>query len=516
LLQFPLVQDDWGIVHFFRFEPTLSALTQFFNPVGSVFYRPLAYVYCAAELHFFGLSPLGFHLPALILLMGTSFLVVSVAERLSGDSATGWGAGFLYATAATVHIDIQMWLVGIFDIGATLFALLSIYFFLRGRNIASAVAMALGLGFKEAAVTVPSVLVALWIFMPHQETAPSHSLRAAWKCFRFHAVVLLAYLAFKSQNVSLFTLPEDNLYAARILSSDLWQRILLYAGWIVESVTPLKSIFIFRPIPALVPAIFSMLAAIAYIAVARRKIMEKSFDAQKFRMGAFIGCWMLLTLVPPISLINHLIKYYLGIALPSLTLATMAVLTGTVRAFSGSNRLLISLIAIFVALNAADGAAHVWRKAHLGLKEGIHSSSLEGDNHLIRKASLVKLVQDQLLRYYPVLPRGAALVLENVDIVVLGDDAAPQVWYGDSTLQVSGASPVISANGDSATLLLPPKNHWDPAGPMRVVSRPLDEIFCVRRVEDSLEVVSRDDLRLRIRESGSGQESAGEPGGEAH
>lgn len=512
LLQFPLVQDDWGIAHVFKFQPTLSTLTHLFYPVGRIFYRPLAFVYCAAELHLFGLSPLGFHLPALILLIGTSFLVVSVGKRLSGDDVVGWGAGFLYASVATVHIDIQMWLVGIFDIGATLFALLSIYFFLRARIFASAVAMALGLGFKEAAVTVPVVLVAFWIFIPHQEAAPSRSLRSVWKDFRFHAVILLAYLAIKIQGASLFALPVDHPYAARIFGSDLWHRILLYAGWIVESVTPLKNVFLFRPIPLLVPAVFSILAAIAYISVARRKMTEKSFDAQRFRRGAFITSWLLLTLIPPFALINHPNKYYLGIALPALAIAMVTVLTGIGRAFSGSNRLLISLTAIFVALNVADGATLVWRKAHLGIKEGIHASSLEGDNHLIRKASLVRLVQDQLFLYYPVLPRGAALVLENVDIIVLAGEMGPQVWYGDSTLQVSNATPTISVDGGSAQIFLPPKDYWNPAEPMRIVTRPLDEIFCVQRVGDSLEVVSRDDLRRRLLDSGSRPDSTWTPG----
>jgi hypothetical protein len=501
LLQFPFVQDDWGLLHNFGFHSAMPALAGVFNPAGQIFYRPLAFVYCAVVYYVFGLNPLGFHILALLLLIASSLLVVSTTRWITGEDVLAWGTGFLFAGAATVHIDLQMWLVGIFDIGACIFALLSILLFIRGRTVASAITMALALGFKESAASIPAILVALWLFKPHEDTMSRKTWQAAWTSFRIHVIIVAGYLVIKAQGTSLFSLPEHHPYAARLFGPELWQNALLYTGWMVEAITPIKSLFHSRPVPLLVPAAASLVAAISYIVTVVGRSKRKIFKGQTVRRGLFVIAWLILTLTPPVALIHHPNKYYLADVVAPLALLFLGGLTAMIRSYARNRRVEILVLVLLLGINLIDSGLLVWKKAGLGLHEGIHASSLDGDNHLIRKASLVRLVWASVMQYYPSLPKGAAVAMENVDIGTFNGAAGPQLWYRDSTLLVSEVPPALVSNGDSATLVLAPTNYWNPSQIPRIATVLTDRVFCIRRVGDSVEVVTKEE-KLR-KEAGS-------------
>ena len=193
LARYPFIQDDWALIHTFMFSSAGETVRSALSPAGALFYRPAGILYCAANYILFGLHPAGFHLLAVGLLALSAFLVVAIAARLTGDALTSWGSGFVYAAAATIHFEPQMWMVGIFDIGSTLCALFCLLAFMKNRNAASAAWFALALGFKEASALLPLVLVAaaLLVFR-HGVQRPVAVLAGR---LRIHGAVLAAFIA---------------------------------------------------------------------------------------------------------------------------------------------------------------------------------------------------------------------------------------------------------------------------------------------------------------------------------
>jgi hypothetical protein len=226
----------------FTFRNTSSLLLDMFAPAGKFFYRPLAWLYCWVVYTLFGLHPVGFHLLAILLLAFSSFLVVSVAWKLTGDQRVAWGSGFLYAAASNIHIDPQMWLVGVFDIGGGLFGLLCVDSFVKKRFAISAVWFTLALGFKESTAMLLFVL-AVWTLLSGSD--PSDEKPAILRVFnrlRWHGLAFLALAAAKSPGVSLFTLPQTHPYAARLIGNHIGTDFQLYAIWGLQAVAPLKRI----------------------------------------------------------------------------------------------------------------------------------------------------------------------------------------------------------------------------------------------------------------------------------
>ena len=61
----------------------------------SPFYRPFACAWYRSIFHFYGLSPLPYHVVNLVFLAANVFLTYAVARRLSGSRETGWLAALL-------------------------------------------------------------------------------------------------------------------------------------------------------------------------------------------------------------------------------------------------------------------------------------------------------------------------------------------------------------------------------------------------------------------------------------
>ena len=186
LASFPHVQDDWSVLHTVTFTPFVTFLGNAIIPAGGLFYRPIPLAYFSFLHALCGLCPALFHALSLLALILTSLLVVDAGTRLANSTAAGWCAGFLFATAASVHLDTQMWLVGSYEIGALFFALVAVCFVLRGRYAASALSVAAALGCKEAAITLPFILVVIW-YAAVRIPGRAGAVRELWMRFRAHA-----------------------------------------------------------------------------------------------------------------------------------------------------------------------------------------------------------------------------------------------------------------------------------------------------------------------------------------
>lgn len=340
LARYGYVHDDLVMIQGFAATgmPDLS-------PVGTTFFRPLGTLYCYAVYSVFGMHTVGFHLLAIALLYCTALVVRRVTLVLGGDEVIGWGAALLYAAAAHLHLDAQMWMVGIFDNGATLMSLLCLLLFMRGRQWVSAVCFVLALGFKESAAPIVAVAAA-WSFTPGKGRT---SVLQLWP----HALVLLAWFIVKGMGTHPLEITDDHPYAWGIVGWHLLENIGLYAGWLV-------------PVPFGVLAIIGLMGWTCIRTPA---------------IGIFLVVWTLLMLLPPVILVQHAFRYYAIMALPPVAIGMAIGLRSlpVPRRWQAAATVAIATVQLVANLFFIQG--HVSR--------GIHDDEPardDGYNHLIRRS----------------------------------------------------------------------------------------------------------------------------------
>ena len=492
MVQFPFVQDDWGTLRALTFEPVSHGLLDALSPGGRLFYRPIGFAYCALVHALFGLDPTGYHILSLILLAGASLLVAHIGGRLTGDPLIAWGSGFLYAAAATVHCDTQMWLAGIYDIGSAVCSLLCVILFLRERYGASAFWFALALGFKETAATLPFILICLSIFPA--VSGGGRSIRMHLSRLRVHGVILGCYAAAKASGISPFGLPAHHPYAARIIPDErLKENLFLYVKWGFEAVTPTKSFAVSPPLMMMMFALVAAAVVVLYVGLVRHLPRAGSDPLRPLRVPAGLLLWCLVALFPAIALAHHPNKYYLMAALPPIVIGSLLFLKAVFRRLNGL-KILRAVLPLLVAATIVDGAFLLHRKISLGIHEGSHMTGWDGDNHLVRKASVVRGVWNSLATLLPSPPEGAVLVLEGVETEAFGGSNGPQVWYRDSTLMVASAPPGPPDQAGNVRVGLPPADSWKEAETRIWVQIPADRLFCFRWNEGELKRVELDEI----------------------
>jgi hypothetical protein len=489
LLQFPFVQDDWGVLRFFRFHSVPSILADIFNPTGKFFFRPMGNLYCWLIYALFGLQPVGFHLLSVLLILASTFLVVSVAGTLTGNQSVAWGSGFLYAAAANIHLDPLMWMVGAIDIGAGLCALLSIGSFLKKRFGISALWFALAMGFKESAAMLMLVLVAWTLLDRNDPSGGMPLIRKLFNRLKWHSLAFLGLVAVKIQGISLFSLPVTDRYAARLIGDHIGNSFRLFAMAGLQAVAPVKGVVISENGALMTLFIVTAALVLMFIAGIRHLDLKEKELGRPLAVTLFILIWFLLMLIPSLTLENHFNRYYLAAALPPLVIGTMLVVKVTLLNTGQRGKFILYAMLAFVAANTIDGGVFVYRRAGLGTQDGIHASERDGDNHLIRKASMVREVWKPLLAVLPSVPPHSLLVLEGVETRCFEDKYGPQVWYGDTTLLVTSSVP---ADPDSLGMLHATTSADDAGntpGTRTAFSFPASRTIHVRRIQGGMVLV---------------------------
>ena len=488
LISFPFVQDDWAMIHRFVFHGPASVLGDAFSPGGKFFYRPLAAAYCLIVYELFGLNGAGFHALSILILGSSAFLVVATARALNVGKVVAWLAGFLFATAAGVQFDPQMWLVGVFDTGATLLALLCVLAFLRGRYLLSGLAMAAAMGFKENGVLLLPAITALAILVGPARGPALKGLAELIRRIRWHAAAAALFVAVKIPGVSLFALPETHPYAARVPGRHIVTNLGLYGTWALQSVTPLKWISFSRTEGEF--AVIAAFAAVALLALAaiRRGGGTGLFAGPRAGPAIFALVWFLCMLAPSLMLKTHVVRYYLTGALPPLALGAAIAVSAVARMVSRNARAPGFACALFAAACAADGEHWVIEKTALGLSDGAHASSTDGDDHLVRKATVVSQTMGPLLDALPSVPPHSLIVMEGIETFCFAGRYGVQVWYTDSTLLVTESVPPPPDSMGLTHAMVPGEDPWASPGPVGMTF-PSSRVVHVRRTQEGLVIV---------------------------
>ncbi len=416
-LSYPFIQDDWGILRELNAQGPWQWLTRSFLPVAGGFYRPLGRLYFALLWPLFGVAPAGYHVLALVLHTVNSILVASLAGSLTADRRVGLTAGFLYAGAATIHLDTLSWIVGCYDLLGALFFFLSIRFYLHGKSGLSLAAFAAAMLSKEATFILPVVL--LFIILPHnpKERIRFSSVVREVRFLRNHFLLMalfggLWYFLVRPG----VTAAGGDPYAMSFTAANLAANLTLYVRWSFEYLHP------WMPDAWNLWATLVALVVVGGISFALRRTTSS-------RLPLLAALWFIGGLLPVLPFTHHGFRYYLIYSFPAFGLIfglLISTLTRSRKEVTGG----VMLILIVVSLISA------YRYCHELDALGFNTPTLDGSNNLQRKAAIVTMVHDHMMDKYPVLPERSICIFDWLPTVAFYGDAGPQIWYSDSTIHV--------------------------------------------------------------------------------
>jgi Tfp pilus assembly protein PilF len=197
-----LIQQSWRLHHW---EELPSLLTShFWAEVGeaSQYYRPLVTLTFFLDMRVWGLQPLGFHLTNVLAHVAVTLAVLAIARRAMAGSLAAAISALAFALHP-LHTESVSFVSGRTDVIATLFVLLALLAYDRGRDrergdflVWSLGAYLLALLAKEVAIALPAVLV-VWDWLVRGDLGDRRAVKRAAARYAAYCAVAGLYLGLR-------------------------------------------------------------------------------------------------------------------------------------------------------------------------------------------------------------------------------------------------------------------------------------------------------------------------------
>ena len=416
-------QGDSVFLLYHRPQSFIDLLQQFIRLHASGWYRPLANdVFEYALYPFFGINPIAYRIPVYAFFIGNTIAVYALALAVTRRE--------LVAVIATCFLAIHS--VGglvTYDLGFLpdlmygFFYLLAVLAYVRYLERGSKPALAASLAFfvasltsKEAAVTLPGVLVVLYFVVnPKPGSLPARVV-SAFKACSAHILLMVVYLAFvlgylNVQNFSAIASverPRDQDAAGYRLALD--DTVLKNADLALTWAMNIPRGYMGEA-RQLTPGMLTFLKVFRIVLAVSTVFLLIGRD----RMKAIFGIsWFYLALVPSLPLVDHLLPNYLLLPLAGLSIVVGMAFTQLYDAARRLRRLAPAAAPALVAIFAA-----MLYVCNHGIQNDIRENYLLGGSAGVAAASL-----KDLKRLYPTLPPDVTLFFE--------DREQPLVWEHSS------------------------------------------------------------------------------------
>ena len=176
------VGDDFMILHRLRTLAGPADVTGFFRGEFFEYYRPLGFLAHALDWGIAGPNPVQFHLTNLVLHAASAVLVLLIGQALAPRTLAGIAAALLFALHASNH-EAVAWISARFDLLATFFSLVAIWWMVRGGTGSCAgppVLFLCAVLSKESAVAMPVAAAAFAVFQLRAGTGETIRRTAPW------------------------------------------------------------------------------------------------------------------------------------------------------------------------------------------------------------------------------------------------------------------------------------------------------------------------------------------------
>ena len=351
--------DDWIYIERAGRTDWANALVEIFDPrVWTVWYRPLQALQWFLEFQVFGGNPNAYHVVNIVFHAINVLLLYALVARVSRKWLIGFVSAFFYATF-TVYISGVNW-VGIVDPLATIFYLLSIWFWLAylekhdWQHYALALgASVLALMSKQTAVTIPVVLFLIeWWLIPGNLALIKNVRKFIPYAPFVVAAGIFALIQYTTQSTHTFAGVFGWQLGAKMVSILIEYLVLFFFPW--------------GDFPSidLNPEFVGSIATYAWTALALL-LLAFAIIRWRSRVLLLLSAFALLTLVPvlPFPFLEH--RYlYLPIMASAIFAGLIFDYTRTRFKFAPITAVLLSLLALgnAFALNDSALAAAEWAR----------------------------------------------------------------------------------------------------------------------------------------------------------
>lgn len=282
------------------------------------FFRPLFIVSYILDASLWGENPLGYHLTSVAIHAVNSYLISRLALKLlrgqmmseTEKSGAALFAGLIFLLHPS-HTEAVSWIAGRADLLATLFCLASMLFFLSwaetGRRLQlalSALSFSLALLSKEAAATLPLILLALGI-IPARAVERRTALKNYLKASIIFFAILFIFIAWRRAALGSWV----GGYGAG-------QHLNFSPGWIRDRLlqAALRAVFppfsseleavLLKPLKSTAFILFAIFAAAALALLIRRRRAVVHADLRRVenRLSLSLALMFILSLLPVINL----------------------------------------------------------------------------------------------------------------------------------------------------------------------------------------------------------------------
>ncbi len=419
----PFVFDDWNIIPKFEKDSAVRILSSIFRYNEILFYRPLAQLYLFAVTLVFGPNPVPFHAIALCVHLINCLLIISIVRHITDDAWLSILTGLIFSVSTAIHLDPLSWIVGIYDLGALLFFLLSFFFFIHKRFFLSAGMYLVSALFKESTILLPT-LYAVYIVLKERKFNVKANTKRLLPIF----TVMVVFIFIRSIGLlRYYGVSFSRTYDINILRyPQLWVNLCLYAKWMLQSFFPFS--YTDNPYFQWVFKFISIMFPCNVVLLLIKKNMRNHLH-----QVLLLLFWIALGLLPVVFLQNRAYRYYAICSLPAficLVLYNFFLLCKFLR----MKHFLIMTILIVLSLS---GVAISVLQTHRIFREGLSQTILsDGTSFLIRRAREVTIVQHGLKRYVPDLPPEAVLFFSGLDVYSFYKNSGPRFWYHREDIRV--------------------------------------------------------------------------------
>ncbi|TAK59206.1 MAG: hypothetical protein EPO24_08070 [Bacteroidetes bacterium] len=418
IFQYPFIQDDWYILHSLKAMGTGEFIARAFIGVEGVFYRPVAALYMAFIYSIFGMEPTGFHFFALMLHGINALIVAAITFKLIQRIEIAWGAGFLYALSASLHLDSLLWFVGSNDILGALFFFSTLLFFLQKRIWLSTLCYVLAIFTKEATLLLPGILLFLSISMKDNARVNVQGLRHAFLEVKYFIGVAIGYGAIRFNSIVSFSEQTGNPYHSSLWGTHIVENISKYVQWSFEGVFPI--------------IVFDSGIWITLVQLVLFFGLAFSLSGFSLKRNLFFISWIVLGIFPVMFLQDHAFRYYLTYSYPAIAIFGLTIIDEGVEKLKITSKPIIAQIVLLCFLTAGFS----WYYFSDLDRQGFDTLTVEGSNNLIRKGSIVRMLDTFLQKEYPAVPESSVFIFDWLPTEAFGGEKGLSLRYNMQALSV--------------------------------------------------------------------------------
>lgn len=384
--------DDWRFLYYFDSTADRMSFLDYYDP--NEFYRPFGWLYFSFIVHLFGEHSIGFRLLNLLVIFSSSLVFKAIAFRLLRNDVLAWASAAWFVFSGTLLMDPMMWMVGMYDLAALFFFLLSILLFVEKKPWFSAGCYLAALLFKEGTLFLPVILLAYSICSTEQTRG--QDTRATLP----HGVLMFLYVLLWFTRTGAM---EKQAYHVEFWGMHLITNFFKYLIWTAEGLTGRANLHDNWYWGILILAV--LLAFLLVLFKSSKSLHSRIRD--NLRLIYLLLLWGVVCLLPVLFLPNHSYRYYLIYSYPAIILLFVLLFDLAFPPSLKRNRIAVVFLLLLYFSNLAT--------VHFFFGRELSAPVLSGSNAMVQRGATVRLMLSYVHRELNKVPENTVFIFDGVN-----------------------------------------------------------------------------------------------------